>query len=79
MNKSAIRCAAIQYPSGLIFSLPAPNRHHNLIWMMAELGIATPITGTQGFLDATGNFITREAAAILVDSDHKKLYSEDLW
>ena len=81
---------AIQY-AGKVWSLPAPNRHHNVIRMIAEEtgdGIRGP--DVQGFLDENGRFLRRaQAHALAVRSGQinrrpggyqgSDLYSEDLW
>lgn len=77
---------AIKY-NGTIYSLPAPNRHHDVIRSIG--GIKGP--DVQGFLDDKGHFLNRVQAMI-----HAKhygqlkqrlpgqyngdlLFSEDLW
>lgn len=80
---------AIQY-DGKIYSLPAPNRHHHVIRMIAAengVGIAGP--DVQGFYDTNNLFMTREEAldaAILWGQlkqgtiiKGNRLFSEDLW
>lgn len=82
---------AIEY-AGRIWSLPAPNRHHHIIRMIAkETGDGIHGPDVQGFLDETGRFIGRiEAYAIASDNGQLKLrgpaayqgrelFSEDLW
>ena len=79
---------AIKY-DGTVFSLPKPNRHHDVIRMIARLngvGIAGP--DVQGFVTDTGIFLGRRQA-MLYALDHEQvlnpvghitqLYSEDLW
>lgn len=76
-----IRCVAIRMiPSGVVLSLDAPARHDNLLHNMGEW-IGRALTGpehVQGFLSATGKFVTREDAARLCGREGR-LYSEDLW
>jgi hypothetical protein len=83
---------AIKY-DGKIYSLPAPNRHHNVIRMIAEengVGIIGP--DVQGFLDDKGNFLDRHNGYIYAQANGQlkrmpgpqfyqgdDLYSEDLW
>lgn len=81
---------AIKY-DGKTYSLPAPNRHHHIIRMIAEengVGINGP--DEQGFLDETGRFLTRRAALALASANGQlkrkpggyngdELFSEDLW
>jgi len=85
--KNIITHVAIAY-KGKIYSLPAPNRHHNLIRMMGGMGGPHE----EGFLDDKGRFFGRIAAMELAkDSGQLRrrpgekyyqgpaLYSEDLW
>ena len=78
--------------NGRIYSLPAPNRHHNVIWKIAEDTRVKTVDAhgdDQGFLDSTGKYLTRkEALDIAVTNGqlknadvilHDQLYSEDLW
>lgn len=81
--------AAIFY-NGLIFSVPAPGRHHNVAHLMA---LAAPnLIGIpqreQGFLTSAGRYVSREeaffiafAAQQLIKKTHPlyKLFSEDVW
>lgn len=75
------------------YSLPAPNRHHNVIHVIAEEnGVGIRGTDIQGFLDSEGNFLDREQAFILASKNGQlkrrtgpnhyqgnELFSEDLW
>lgn len=64
----------------LVFWLPRPARHHDLIAAMAAAGVKTPIGHggyVQGFQTLDG-FSDRTEAAHIVGYD-KQLYSEDLW
>lgn len=80
---------AIRY-MGTIYSLPAPNRHHHVIWHIAEVTGADHVDANdQGFLDETGVYLNRKQAlvAALVNNQvkdpskirMKMLFSEDLW
>lgn len=75
---------------GTLYSLPKPNRHHNVIRLIYAC-TGHPVYGqTEGFLDRHGSFIGRKTAANIV-ADTKQplrfeklvsppnLYSEDLW
>ncbi len=76
---------------GKLYSLPKPNRHHNLIQMaFAETG--HPVYQSwQGFLDSNGKFVGRKEAyktalkACQLDIMRPKtcplhlLFSEDIW
>lgn len=77
---------AIKY-DGMVYSLPKPNRHHDVIRMIG--GIAGP--DVQGFLDDKGYFLTRKQAFIHAQFHGQvlprapgqyngdQLFSEDLW
>jgi hypothetical protein len=78
---------AIKY-ANKVFSLPRPNRHHDVIRMIG--GIYGE--DIQGFLDANGVFLTRKQAFYIAkasgqlnrnpDPKHyqgDELFSEDLW
>lgn len=81
---------AIQY-AGKTYSLPAPNRHHNVIRMIAaENGVGVKGPDIQGFLDESGEFLNRRIAFTLATANGQinrrpggyagpDLYSEDLW
>lgn len=75
---------------GEIWSLPAPNRHHDVIRKIYDCngcGINGP--DVQGFLDNEGNFLNRvdalqhiiDCQQILVDNkiNGGRLYSENVW
>lgn len=63
---------------GIVYSLPAPHRHHHILWILSKrrgnegapdvpdehLFVETPSPGmdSQGFLDAAGNYLTRKEA-----------------
>lgn len=77
---------------GEVYALPAPNRHHHVLWMIAEkLGLiqVNAYGDNQGFLDASGQYLTRKQAleAALANGQVKdlgdvragRLFSEDLW
>lgn len=83
---------AVNY-AGTVYSLPAPNRHHHVIRMIAaENGVGIQGPDVQGFLDNNSTFLNRREAytlakangQIIRNSDPKlyqgdELYSEDLW
>lgn len=70
-----------------VYSLPRPNRHHNIMWWLSNLGITSGQMHEQGFVDSRGYYQTRETAAkIALDAGQVEklisppnLYSEDLW
>ncbi len=77
---------------GEIYSLPAPNRHHNVIHMMYGNGIRINGPSLEGFLDENGTFLNRSAGMIRAQRNGQlnrregdqfyqgpDLYSEDLW
>lgn len=75
--------AAIRYKNMLLFSVPPPERHHDLIRKLVEVGIGTTIGRAQGYeqgfsREVGGGFLTREEAAIAVGRTGK-LFTEDLW
>lgn len=83
-----ITAAAIKHPSGTVYSVPAPGRHHNVIALMVKERTGQVMQSAQGFITSTGRFVDRvEARAIatqagqLLDRDGglPQLYSEDVW
>lgn len=81
--------AAVQYPSGTIFSALSPAKHGEIIFFMAlqkKAGIRN--TRHQGFVTSHGQFVSRKKAlAIALAANQiikkhpsfKELYSEDMW
>jgi hypothetical protein len=65
---------------GIVYSLPAPNRHHHILWILAErkglpnvpsvadesMLVETPNAGedSQGFLDESGRYLNRRQAEV---------------
>lgn len=65
---------------GIVYSLPAPNRHHHILWILAKrkglqnvpsvddeaLLVETPDDGeeSQGFLDSSGRYLNRAQAEV---------------
>lgn len=81
------------HKNGLLFTKPAPARHHDVISEMACQGIDAA-GAEQGFLRSDGKFLTRIGAlAYAYDNDQllkrdepgytgyqgPELFSEDLW
>lgn len=72
---------------GTVFTLPRPNRHHNIMWWLSTLGIRSGQMHEQGFVLSNGHYAGREEAAkiALAAGQIEKLisppnlYSEDLW
>lgn len=92
MDRPPITHVAIRF-EGTTYSLLAPNRHHDVIMkIVKDLGISYYIETRgedQGFLDATGRYLTRKQALLSAlcnnqVKDESKirldmLFSEDLW
>lgn len=77
---------------GLVFSLPAPNRHCHVLNTMHVLGVKQDHTTEQGFLTDTGDFVRRKPALLIAKAAGQmkrlqgpgtyqgdELFSEDLW
>ena len=71
-----------------VYSLPSPNRHHDLIRLAIESGEPKPIDGhgeNSGFLDDEGHFLNRNTAgAVAFKSGQtktriKRLNTDDVW
>jgi hypothetical protein len=70
-----------------VFTLPRPNRHHNIIWWLSALGVKSSRMHEQGFVLSNGEYVSRkEAAEIALRAGQvtalispPNLYSEDLW
>ncbi len=65
---------------GMVFSMPKPYRHHDVIHRMASLGAATPIghgEDVQGFMTVYGFKDRRLTATLINHNGH--LTSEDMW
>lgn len=81
--------AAACQVDGLTFSMPAPARHHDVLWSMGMAGVKCCGSVTQGFLDHRGVFVGRKAAMIVAQNwgqidlsefeDGGDLYSEHVW
>lgn len=76
----------------VVHSLPAPNRHGNVLRLMHEGGIKIEhATHEQGFATSKRHFVSREEALPIAQAagqmkprlhgqyDGPKLFSEDLW
>ena len=77
-------------PDGVVHSLPKPNRHHHLIAKLTNEGnYPTPISGEQGFINESGEFLNRLVAVVDALEANQitlseliappRLYSEDVW
>ena len=89
-DSERIVAAAIYF--GMIFSLPAPARHHTILNSIALVlgGSMVLPPQTQGFLTSTGRFVNRIEAYSIAhregqiikktgDTNTPELFSEDLW
>lgn len=69
----------------VVYTLPAPARHNDVIRMMVEQGVPPPISHKQGFVTSAGRFVDRtEAADIAYEAKQipafvNLLMSEDVW
>ena len=89
-----IKAAAIRTEENEVWSVPAPGRHHNVIWLMRDMGISVGRIShsEEGFVTDADEFVSRadaldiaRAAGQLVE-EHKdlaeqlgELYSEFVW
>lgn len=89
-DQLTIVAAAIRDVDGVVWSLPQPARHYQIIQHMRESGYAGPVSGEdqQGWLLSDGRFCRRKAgyhvarrAGQLKDGKMigSVLTSEDLW
>lgn len=90
MSNLVVAAALRISEEGVVFSLPRPNRHHNIIHALHAIQPKLAHGCEQGFLLADGTFANREralrvayAAGQLEEKNkvgHKDLlFSEDLW
>lgn len=90
-DRPKITHVAIRF-QGVIYSLPAPNRHHHVIRHIVETTGAKSVDSReedQGFLDESGRYLTRKQAlySARVNNQIKpgtvirlnQLFSEDVW
>jgi hypothetical protein len=91
-GNQTITHVAIRF-GGLIYSLPAPNRHHDVIrHIVTTTGAASvdSLGDDQGFLDSAGRYLRRRQALGVAQRAGQlkpgtmgpklgELYSEDLW
>jgi hypothetical protein len=77
---------------GVVYSLPKPSRHHDVIGLIAETTGVTHVDSLgedQGFLDASGRYLNRrQALGVAIGNNqlregipvyHRELCSENLW
>jgi hypothetical protein len=79
------------YQTGVVVSLPSPNRHHHLFAVVREIESLRGLIEKQGFVDEHGKFYGRRDARIHADKckqhilrheggyDGDELFSECLW
>lgn len=90
-ERKKITHVAIRF-NGVIYSLPAPNRHHNVISHIVETTNALAVDAydeDEGFLDEDGRYLNRKQALVnAMEHDQVKdvnnircgqLFSEDVW
>lgn len=87
-HRESITGVAILDGQGALWSLPKPNRHHNIFALAAFIGRSAE-GGTQGFTTSLGRFVNRSEALAIAgranqilehkNGDLTELYSEDLW
>ena len=87
MTERVVAAAICMKKSGLVISLPAPARHHNVT--IATVGLGLDIIGEheQGFLTSEGRFVRRaQARAIATKAGQltgeplsNVFTSEELW
>lgn len=91
-SRARITHVAIRFRD-VVYSLPEPNRHHDVIRMIVEKNPdVTCVDGpgsVQGFLDANGVFVNRKCALISAKANGQlrpdrqvhcnMLFSENLW
>lgn len=92
MTEERIGRAAIKYKGGsgdpIVWAVPQPGRHHDVIKSMAASGLGPDAMHDQGFRTSTGRFVDRveglaiaKAAGQVVEKhgNPNELYSEDMW
>ena len=89
-NREEIACVAIKYDDIGILALPAPARHHHVMWARCFIDgrSSHPGRAAQGFLTTHGRFVDRVKGLKIATKRnqivHKygnpaELYSEDMW
>lgn len=83
-----IACVAIKYDDIGVLALPAPARHHHVMWTRLFIdGKGTPGSAEQGFLTTSGRFVGRKLAFKIAEKRGQivkahaapNLFSEDMW
>jgi hypothetical protein len=89
MKPEEIACVAVKYDDIGVLALPAPARHHHVMWTRLFIdGKATRGDAIQGFLTTKGRFVDRKKALAIATAreqvihkhgNQSELYSEDMW
>lgn len=86
-NGETVEAAAIRY-EGEIYTIPRPARHHDITFLMSELGLGPDTMRDQGFVTSTGRFVDRKEACEIAKAAKQikvktgpshVLFSEDVW
>jgi hypothetical protein len=84
----SIKQAAIQDRDGEVWTLPRPNRHHDIAHLMYQKRGPCSADEPQGFLTDNDRFVDRKEAALIAVASGQidkpqyvddELFSEDLW
>ena len=87
LPERVIVAAAVKL-DGVVWQLPAPARHHHVLWALDQVLPGRAIEAhDQGFVTADGRYVDRtEGAKLALDGGQigelrwpPSLYSEDLW
>lgn len=83
-NSDLIYGPAIRTKDGIIWALPKPLRHSDIILRMGRNGYRQVEGDVQGFLHINNTFLTREETQSLLEIKDEEmigsiLTSEDLW
>jgi len=92
LNRPPITHVAIRF-QGKVWSLPKPNRHHDVIRLIVETDPTVKTVNAyeddQGFLDADGLYLNRRQALYNAQKNNQikpdttiragRLFSEDIW
>ena len=87
MPGETIERAALRTPAGVVYDLPKPGRHHDVIAAMSGLGVGA-WDCDQGFTTSEGRYvdrfeamdIARSAGQLIGEPDMPdRLFSEDVW
>ena len=90
----SIKAAAIKTADGEVHCVPAPARHHNVIWLLLDMGysLGRISYGEEGFVTDQEEFVSRSAALAIAQANGQllaeyrelaaqlgELYSEFVW